>query len=285
MWCRLIAAAVTCAALSSGATSIALADRPRPDPNLAGLQTALAMKGLYRGPIDGLRGPLTTAALHVLQRRFRLPSSNLIDHRTRSVLGRLGRPRYGTRVLKAGMVGLDVAGLQFELDYHGFPTVQNGNFSVRTQLAVRWFQRFTGIPADGVVGTTTYAALAKVPPAVPKLRAPLTLVQRAIRVRDAVELVCPYASAVAAGLSGTVIFAGTRSRGYGYTVVTRAENGIEVLYAHLARIDVQVGQRVIPGAMIGLAGWTGKKQPETSLRLELRLRGARLNSYLALYGR
>jgi hypothetical protein len=36
--------------------------------------------------------------------------------------------------------------------------------------------------------------------------------------------------------------------------------------------------------MIGLAGWTGKRQPETSLRLELRLRGAQLNTYTALYG-
>jgi peptidoglycan hydrolase-like protein with peptidoglycan-binding domain len=74
-------AAVACALLAPGLTTVALADRPHPDPNVAGLQTALAVKGFYRGPIDGLRGPLTTAALRALQRQFRLPSTNLIDRR------------------------------------------------------------------------------------------------------------------------------------------------------------------------------------------------------------
>jgi peptidoglycan hydrolase-like protein with peptidoglycan-binding domain len=249
------------------------------------LQAALAVKGFYRGPIDGLRGPLTAAALHSLQRQFRLPSRDLIDRRTRAVLGVLGRPWYGTRVLRRGMVGLDVAGLQFELGYHGFPTEMRGSFGAQTLLALKRFQRFADIPPDGVAGSTTFAALAKAPPIVPKLRTPLPVIQRTIRTGDAVELLCPYATAVAASIGGTVIFAANRTRGYGYTVITRDEKGLELLYAHLARIDVQDGQRLVAGAMIGLAGWTGKKRPDTSLRLELRLRGAQLNTYVALYGR
>jgi septal ring factor EnvC (AmiA/AmiB activator) len=90
---------------------------------------------------------------------------------------------------------------------------------------------------------------------------------------------------VAASIGGTVIFAANRTRGYGYTVITRDKNSLELLYAHLARIDVNDGQRLVAGAMIGLAGWTGKNRPDTSLRLELRLRGAQLNTYAALYGR
>jgi murein DD-endopeptidase MepM/ murein hydrolase activator NlpD len=54
------------------------------------------------------------------------------------------------------------------------------------------------------------------------------------------------------------------------------------VYAHLARIDVKKGEHLIPGALVGLAGWTGKKRAETSLRLELRVRGAQLNAYDAL---
>jgi hypothetical protein len=282
---RPMLAALVCALLAAGLAAVAFADRPHPDPNVAGLQTALAVKGFYRGPIDGLRGPLTTAALRALQRQFRLPSSNLIDRRTRAVLGPLGRPRYRTRVLQQRMVGLDVAALQFELRYHGFPTPENGSFDDRTLLALKRFQRFVGNPADGVAGNTTYEALSKPPPLAPKLRTPLPLIQRAIRVGDAVELVCPYASAIAASIGGTVVFAGDRPRGYGYTVITRDAKGLVLLYAHLARIDVHDRQQLLAGAMIGLAGWTGKKRPETSLRLELRLRDAQLNTYTALYSR
>jgi peptidoglycan hydrolase-like protein with peptidoglycan-binding domain len=107
--------------VSGGGAGAATADRPHPDPNVAGLQTALAVKGFYRGPIDGIHGPRTTAALRALQRRFGLSSSSVSSRRTLSVLGTLGRPRYGTRALRQRMVGLDVAALQFELRYHGFP--------------------------------------------------------------------------------------------------------------------------------------------------------------------
>jgi Peptidase family M23/Putative peptidoglycan binding domain len=200
------------------------------------------------------------------------------------VLRPLGRPRYRTRVLQKGMVGLDVAALQFELRYHGFPTPEDGNFNDRTLLALKRFQRFAGIPPDGVAGNTTYDALAEPPPIGPRLRAPLPTVERAIRLGNSIELLCPYASAVAASIGGTVVFAGDRARGYGYTVITRDSKGFQLLYAHLARIDVHEGQQLLAGAMIGLAGWTGKRQPETSLRLELRLRGAQLNTYTALYG-
>ena len=261
------------------------ADRPQPDPNVAGLQTALAIKGFYHGPIDGLRGPLTTAALQALQRRYGLASSNLIDARTRSLLGLLGRPRYRTRVLRWGNAGLDVAGLQFELRYHGFPSPETGRFNERTRLALKAFQRFAGVPADGVAARTTFEALAKPPPSAPRLRSPLQLIERAVRVGDAVELQCAYASAVATSIAGRVVFAGERGRGYGYTVITRDRRGVQLLYAHLARIDVHDRQQLIAGAMIGLAGWTGKKRPETSLRLELSLGGARLDTYGALYGR
>jgi peptidoglycan hydrolase-like protein with peptidoglycan-binding domain len=263
---------------------VAAADRLHPDPNVAGLQTALKVKGFYRGRIDGLRGPQTTAALRAFRRRFRIRSSSLVNRRTRSALGALGRPRYGSRLLRRGQVGLDVAALQFELRYHGFPTRANGAFGNRTMFALKRFQRFAGVPADGVAGRATYAALAKPPPAVPRLRPPLSLSQRTRRLGNAVEIACSYGVAVAASIGGRVIYAANRSRGYGYTVVIRDRRGLELLYAHLARIDVRTGERLVAGATIGLAGWTGKRRPETSLRLELRLRGARLDTYEALFG-
>jgi len=114
------------------------------------------------------------------------------------------------------------------------------------------------------------------------LRPPLGAVTRATAVGNAVELSCSYATPVAAAIGGSVVFAGNRARGYGYTVITRDARQLELVYAHLARIDVEKGEHVVPGALVGLAGWTGKKRAETSLRLELRLRGAQLNVYDAV---
>jgi peptidoglycan hydrolase-like protein with peptidoglycan-binding domain len=274
-----IAASVLVVAGTAGAT---VSDRQRPDPNVAGLQTALAVKGFYRAAIDGIRGPQTDAALRAFRRSLRLTSVDVVDGRTLSGLGALGRPRYGTRVLRRGTVGLDVAALQFELRYHGFPNGERGTFGRQTVAALTRFQRYARIPADGVAGRSTYDALAIPPPAAPKLRSPLGAVTRATAVGNAVELSCSYATPVAAVLAGAVVFAANRAGGYGYTVITRDARGLEVVYAHLARIDVEKGKSVVPGALVGLAGWTGKKRAEASLRLELRLRGAQLNAYDAV---
>jgi peptidoglycan hydrolase-like protein with peptidoglycan-binding domain len=279
---RVLLAVAATALLPAAVAGATVSDRQRPDPNVAGLQTALAVRGFYHGAIDGIRGPQTNAALRAFRRSVRLASLDVVDRRTLSALGMLGRPRYGSRVLQRGMVGLDVAALQFELRYHGFPNAERGTFGRRTVNALRRFQTYAGLHADGVAGRSTYDALALPPPTTPKLRPPLGSVQRAMPVGNAVELSCPYATPVAAVLGGTVVFAANRPRGYGYTVITRDARRLEVVYAHLARIDVGKGDRVVPGALVGLAGWTGKKRAETSLRLELRLRGAQLDAYDAL---
>jgi len=279
---RLVVTAAVAALLAASVADAASGDRKRPDPNVAGLQTALALQRLYRGPVDGLLGPRTIAALKALQRRARLASANPLGSRTLSALGKLGRPHYGTRTLRRGLVGLDVAGLQFELRYHGFPNRGTGVFDPQTLSALVGFQRFAGERADGVAGRATFAALDRPPPATPRLRSPLPVVEHATAFGNAVELSCPYATAVAAVAAGTVVFAANRPHGYGYTVITRDARGLEVLYAHLARMDVRPGQRVVPGALVGLAGWTGKTRAQTSLRLELRLRGAELNAYDAV---
>jgi Peptidase family M23/Putative peptidoglycan binding domain len=279
---RLLITAAVAALIAASVADAASGDRKRPDPDVAGLQIALTSQHLYRGAIDGILGPQTIAALKALQQRERFASSNLLGNRTLSGLGKLGRHRYGTRTLRRGRVGLDVAGLQFELRYHGFPTRGTGGFDAQTFASLVAFQRFASLRADGIAGRGTFAALDRPPPVTPTLRSPLSLVQHATRVGNAVELYCPYGSAVAAVAAGTVTFAGNRSHGYGYTVVTRDARGLEVLYAHLARIDLRTGQRVVPGAFVGLAGWTGKTRASTSLRVELRLRGAELKAYDAV---
>src|SRR5439155_3335711 len=79
----------------------------------AGVQVALRALGLYHGPIDGIVGPATVAAIRGAQRRAHLPVTGLADKRTRASLGPLGRPLLGERVMQPGMFGFDVSVLQF----------------------------------------------------------------------------------------------------------------------------------------------------------------------------
>src|SRR5437762_3139302 len=90
-------------------------------PNAAALQVALRAHGTYSGTIDGIAGPRTIAGVRAVQRRAGLAVDGLAGPRTRRALGRLGRPPYGSRTLRRGRVGWDVAVLQFLLETHGFP--------------------------------------------------------------------------------------------------------------------------------------------------------------------
>jgi peptidoglycan hydrolase-like protein with peptidoglycan-binding domain len=129
-------------------------------PRVAGVQVALRAEGLYGGRIDGVKGPLTTRAVRTFQRRNDLAVDGIAGPRTRAELGRLGRPLPGTRVLRRGMVGLDVSALQFRLRQRGVaPGAVDGVFGPATAGAVRRFQGRAGLAVDGVAGPATHRAL------------------------------------------------------------------------------------------------------------------------------
>ncbi len=130
------------------------------DPDVAGAQVALRSHGLYRGPIDGLRGPQTSRAVRAFQRRHGLQVDGLVGPRTRARLGRLGRPDFGRRLIRRGMVGWDVSVLQFKLTNRGAGVRGiDGIFGGNTLGAVRRFQSSRGLAADGLVGPATRKAL------------------------------------------------------------------------------------------------------------------------------
>jgi LysM repeat protein len=133
------------------------------NPQIAGLQVALRAHGLYHGAIDGVQGPRTRKAVLAFQRHSKLHADGLAGPATRGALGRLGRPLYGTRVLRRGMTGWDVSVLQFLLQRHGFvPGRVDGHFGRATERAVRRYQRFARLRRDGVVGRRTASALCSV---------------------------------------------------------------------------------------------------------------------------
>jgi peptidoglycan hydrolase-like protein with peptidoglycan-binding domain len=135
------------------------ADAGRQTP---GLQVALKSRGLYHGAIDGIPGPLTRRATRVFQKRNGLVVDGVPGPRTRAKLGRLGRPLFGTRPMRRGMVGWDVSVLQFLLARRGVATGGiDGIFGWGTRRAVRRFQARAGLHVDGIAGPVTRKALVR----------------------------------------------------------------------------------------------------------------------------
>ena len=261
----------------------------RGSAGVAALQVALRAHGVYGGDVDGIMGPRTRAGVRAFQRRHGLLVDGIPGPQTRRALGRRGRPRLGARLVRLGMVGWDVAALQFLLAWNGFPSgSMDGVFGLRTQTAVRRFQRFARIGIDGVVGPGTLRALRGPLPRSPlglawPLSAPLTgsFGPRGDRFHAGVDLGARYGAGVAAARGGRVTFAGWHRGGYGYIVVIGHWRRVRTLYAHLSKIHVGRGQRVGRGWHIGHVGSTGASTGP-HLHFEVRYRRAASDPLRAL---
>ena len=259
------------------------------DPSVAALQVGLHARGLYKGPIDGITGPATQRAIRKLQRRARLQVDGVVGRRTRRALGRFARHRLGQRPLRLGNAGWDVASLQFQLAEHGFPSrTFDGIFGPHIDRALRRFQEWAGLKADGVAGPATLAALRGPPAKVPlPLAWPLSVHvvgspfgPRDERWHSGIDIPAPLGTPVYSARAGEVVWAGWRGE-YGFLVTVAHGHGERSMYAHLSRIDVRVGVWIGEGVRVGLVGATGDATGP-HLHFEVRIRGAAVDPLRAL---
>jgi murein DD-endopeptidase MepM/ murein hydrolase activator NlpD len=258
-------------------------------PEIAALQTALWNRGVYRGDVNGIMTLRTLKAVKRLQRAAGLVPDGIVGARTRPLLGRLHGPVLGARTLRRGLVGADVAGLQFLLSEQGFPCSHfDGRMGEHTVAALRRFQRFAGLPVSGIAGTRTLAALAKPPPQAPAgvLDRPVVagisspFGPRGKGFHPGIDLAVGSGTPVKAAAEGIVVFAGPGA-GYGQLVEVAHGGRLSSFYAHLSRIDVVVGEQIETGGRVGLSGATGTVTGP-HLHFELRLRGAAVDPSPAL---
>lgn len=250
-------------------------------PAVAALQVTLRHHHVYRGPVDGVIGTATTAAVVRFQQRHGLAPDGVVGPKTRRAFGRFAKHVLGSRQLTPGMSGWDVAELQFALAWHGFPNgTIDGGFGGHTRRALIKFQRWAHLTADGVAGPGTSRALRAPLPRCPialawPLQAPIgsPFGPRGTGFHPGIDLPATPGIPVGAAAAGRVVFAAYDPGGYGNLVEVAHGAGIVSMYAHLSSFLVRAGQSVATGTRIGRVGTTGESTGP-HLHFEVRVRGA-----------
>ena len=99
------------------------------------------------------------------------------------------------------------------------------------------------------------------------------------RTHQGIDLLTRVGNPVFAAKSGRVVYAG-EDKGYGWYAVILHPDEASTCYAHLSRIQTQVGDWVAAGQVIGLSGKTGNaNNPKMSphLHFEIRKNGQPVN--------
>src|SRR5213592_2760806 len=174
-------------AIAAGALVLAPSAHAAGRPAVAALQVTLRHHHVYRGPVDGIVGVKTTAAVMRFQRRHGLTPDGVVGTKTRRAFAR-----------------------------HGFPNASiDGGFGAHTSRALRRFQRWAHLTPDGVAGPGTFRALRAPLPRCPvglswPLQAPVAgaFGPRGIGFHPGIDLPAPTGTSVGAAAAGRVIYAG-----------------------------------------------------------------------------
>lgn len=80
------------------------------------------------------------------------------------------------------------------------------------------------------------------------------------RMHKGVDIGLQTGDPIRAAFDGVVRYAKKNRRGFGNLVVLRHFNGLETYYAHLSKLNVEPGDQVKAGHVIGLGGNTGRSR-------------------------
>lgn len=237
---------------------------------VAALQSALQALQLYSGSVDGVKGPLTRRGIRALQQRRGLRVDGIFGPETRRALGWRGRPGLGSRVMRYGDKGWDVAALQFLLQRAGHGAGRaDGLFGPLTRAAVMRAQEAAGIGVDGLAGPVTIRSLrsgasGETPSGPVRFLRPVPGpigdpfgAPRNGYTHTGVDFPEPEGTPIGAAGVGTVIYAAYNGGGYGNLVVIQHRLGYTSWYGHMSRITAYAGEDVVGGTRIGYVGSTG----------------------------
>jgi murein DD-endopeptidase MepM/ murein hydrolase activator NlpD len=79
----------------------------------------------------------------------------------------------------------------------------------------------------------------------------------AAKFHSGVDIRASYGQDVGAAAGGRVVFAGEQG-GYGQSVIVEHASGLQTRYAHLSSIEVENGQTLEPGHVVGRVGQSGR---------------------------
>ena len=146
--------------------------QPQGEPRVRALQRNLQAAGHRPGPVDGLYGPLTEAAVERLQRDSGLSVDGIVGPQTRRVLNAKAPPLAPGAGYGQPGGSQQVRDVQRRLRALGQrPGPVDGRYGPRTQAALERFQREAELRPSGELSPATAAALGRTVPDQPAQRA------------------------------------------------------------------------------------------------------------------
>jgi hypothetical protein len=129
------------------------ASTPSPTGDIAAAQQRLKDRGYYAGPVDGVMGPRTAAALRAYQRDHGLSATGQLDSQTASALSETTNATVMTPAV-------DVRTAQRQLKERGYYAGPvDGVIGPATENALRAYQRDRGLKVTGRLDSPTVRSL------------------------------------------------------------------------------------------------------------------------------